>query len=617
MKYFLFVFLFFISSLSALESNKVILNGDEQHIKLTPHISYYLDRDAKLNEHTISSKIIEFKNSTKDQISFGHNHDAYLWITFTLENNSYKNQEYILEYVGNIVYRLDLYDERGSYINSSGAYDLELFQKNIGHTLKVQVPAKSSMTYYIKIQNPISSMMLDLSLWDSSSYVSYKNSYWNIVSFLHGAMFILILYNLMLFFFTRDKSYFYYVLVTSAMLYHELNTTGFILFFPDLMIPYTVNAIHVLVLISFVFIPVFARSFLQLQTLMPRVDTYLKYAPVVLIAVTVLSIYSAIPTILNRLVFVTISISVIVIAFIALYKGVKQARYYVIGWSGVLAAFGGMMLYRAGYFPFNLETFHLPQASIVFEALIFSVGLAARIRYMKEEKEASDSKLILHQKEEKVRLEKKVSQRTKELNKALNIKNLLIKEVHHRVKNNIQIIISLIRLQADVFEDKRIKEAMLVSEQRIKAMGSVHEMLYAHDDISEIDSKEYFESLVDEARFAYDIFENITVTIETEEFLGIDYAIYVGLIINELVTNSYKYAFDSKEGKINISLIYHDGEYTLEINDNGKGGEIIDSDNSLGMMLVDTLVTQQLKGSIETFNDNGMKHILKFKKEVE
>lgn len=616
MRRFVFVFFFVISSLWAVPQSPVVIEGGEEHIKLTPHVSYYLDKDSQLDQHTVRSKDILFKQSSKQRISFGHQYDATLWVTFTLYNSSAKPLEYLLVYDNPLVEDCSLYTETGKLIGSAGILHLKQFRRTLGHSVKLSLPAKTTATYYMKIENHISSMKLELSLWDSGAYIAEKSSHWNVMALFSGAMLILIFYNLMLFVFTGDKSYFYYILVTFAMLIHEVYASAYVLFIPNIPIINSVRGVDLMILVTFVFIPMFARSFLQLQTLMPRIDLYLKYLPIALVFVTLLSVYEVIPTFIHRVFFVVVIMSVIGIAYIALFKGVKQARYYVLGWTVVLVTFISMALSRAGILTFDPEHFHLTTASILFEALVFSIGLAARIRYVKNEKEASDARLILHQKEEKERLEYEVSVRTQELSKALSIKSLLLKEVHHRVKNNMQIIISLLRLQADQFDDKRLQEAMSVSEQRIKSMGSVHEMLYANDDISKINAKEYFSLLAAEARSAYDIGGNVIVTITTNVSLDMERAIYTGLIINELVSNAYKYAFDSKGGEINISLVLDSSEYLLQVQDNGKGGSLIGSSTSLGMLLVKTLVTKQLKGSIVSSTDEGIRHEIRFKEDA-
>lgn len=616
MRYFVSVLFVLISSAWAVTSTPILLDGNEQEINLTPNMLYYLDTKSQSDIDTVRSENMMFKLSNKQRVSFGHQYGSTLWGTFTLHNRSTKSLEYLIEYVYPTVDTFSLYNERGELVDNVGTSQIKNFRKSLGHIIKISLPANTQTTYFMRVKAPSTAMKLELSLWKSEAYTTAKHFQWNIMSFFSGAMVILVLYNLMLFFFTRDSSYIYYVLVTFFILVHEGLTSGYILLFLEPSYFDSTDKVNILVLLSFMFMPFFARSFLQLKRHLPRIDLYLKYLPLLLVVITFLTLYELIPIIVNRLIFIVTQLSLVFIAYWALFIGIKQARYYVLGWSLVLGAFLCMAFNRMGFTTFDPEPYYLTQMAFLLEALIFSAGLAARIRYIKEEKEALDAKLIIQQHQEKERLESEVSIRTEELTKALSVKNMLLKEVHHRVKNNMQVIISLLRLQMDSFDDEKVEEAMSASELRIKAMGNVHEMLYSHEDISEINIKEYFHSLVDEARSAYDIFGNVLVKIETDVILSMEAAVYTGLIINELVSNAYKYAFDSNGGEITVSLLLEGNDHVLRVCDNGKGGELVGSANSLGMNLVQTLVTQQLKGNISTSTDKGVSHTIKFMKEV-
>ena len=616
MRYFLLIFFFFISSVWGDLPKPVVLDGNEKQVKLTPHISFYLDKMSKHDINSIVSKSELFQKSTKEHLSFGHQPDSILWVTFTLQNKTDSELEYIFEYAISTLSNFVLYDEDGSLIGKleDDTSRIKTLKESLGFVLNFSLPPHSTKKYYLKVDNHVSSVKLNLMLWKHYDYNVAKHIHWGLMLLLFGAILILLVYNFSLFIFTRDQSYLYYVFVMSGLLVHEIYVSGFIVFLTDESIFFNSTSIQLMVLFTFVFIPIFTRSFLELKSNMPLIDHYLKYVPLLLLSITLLTIYDLIPLILNRIIFIVTTLSIVIIGYIALFKGVKQAKYYVVGWTVLIISFILMALYRTGLISFDPEYYYLTHIAILFEALIFSIGLAARIKYNKEEKERSDANLILHQEHEKERLENEVSLRTDALTKALEVKNLLIKEVHHRVKNNLQIIISLLRLQVDSFDNKELQEAMLVSEQRINAMSSVHEMLYTQDDISEIKAKEYFNALGNNIQTAYNTFENIIVTIETDVMLNMERAIYTGLIINELLINSFKHAFDKEGGEINISLIQKDTEYILTVKDNGVGGELIGSDKSLGMLLVKTLVTQQLRGSINTINDSGITHTIRFEK---
>ena len=204
------------------------------------------------------------------------------------------------------------------------------------------------------------------------------------------------------------------------------------------------------------------------------------------------------------------------------------------------------------------------------------------------------------------------------LKTSLKEKELLLREIHHRVKNSLQIISSLLSLQASEFDDNLIIEKYKESENRIHTIALIHENLYQSTDISNIDFKNYLEILIDDIMYSYKVDrEMIKTVLDLNDYeLGIETAIPVGLIINELVSNALKHAFKSGEkGEIKIVLEKYDDIYTLTVQDNGIGlpDEIHpENSKSLGLMLVNALVTQlDSKMSFEVKNGTSFKIIFK------
>ncbi|MBZ2166660.1 CHASE4 domain-containing protein [Methanobacterium spitsbergense] len=204
------------------------------------------------------------------------------------------------------------------------------------------------------------------------------------------------------------------------------------------------------------------------------------------------------------------------------------------------------------------------------------------------------------------------------LKTSLKEKELLLREIHHRVKNSLQIISSLLSLQASEFDDNLIIEKYKESENRIHTIALIHENLYQSTDISNIDFKNYLEILIDDIMYSYKVDrEMIKTVLDLNDYeLGIETAIPVGLIINELVSNALKHAFKSGEkGEIKIVLEKYDDTYTLTVQDNGIGlpDEIHpENSKSLGLMLVNALVTQlDGKMSFEVKNGTAFKIIFK------
>lgn len=203
---------------------------------------------------------------------------------------------------------------------------------------------------------------------------------------------------------------------------------------------------------------------------------------------------------------------------------------------------------------------------------------------------------------------------------SLQQKDLLLKEIHHRVKNNLQIISSLIKLQSSHVNDKEIHSLFAESQNRIKTMALIHEKLYRSKDISVIEFYDYIKNLIDSLYVSYGISaERVVPEIEFRSiYLDIDTAIPCGLIINELVSNCLKYAFPNQlKGKIFIDLFESgDMEYKLIIKDNGAGipGNIdFKNTASLGLKLV-KILSEQLGGSVMLNRENGTEFIINFKK---
>jgi two-component sensor histidine kinase len=192
-----------------------------------------------------------------------------------------------------------------------------------------------------------------------------------------------------------------------------------------------------------------------------------------------------------------------------------------------------------------------------------------------------------------------------------------LKEVHHRVKNNLQIISSILNLQSSTVTEQKTLDLLKNSQDRIRSMSLIHELLYQTKDFSTINFSEYIRSIVTNLYQSYTENKKLMMNIDVDSiFLDLDHAIPCGLIINELITNSLKYGFDrDQEGEIAIKLIQVEHLVHLIIRDNGRGiPDHIDFRNteSLGMQLVVSLV-DQIDGEITLESSNGACYVIKFK----
>lgn len=205
------------------------------------------------------------------------------------------------------------------------------------------------------------------------------------------------------------------------------------------------------------------------------------------------------------------------------------------------------------------------------------------------------------------------------IKKSLKEKEVLLKEIHHRVKNNMQIISSLLNLQSGYLKDKVATEALKECQGRIMSMAMIHDNLYQSDALSGIKFSDYIKRQVNNLFHTHGISqERVKVNIDADDvILDIDTAIPCGLIINELITNSLKHAFpDEKEGEISIQMSQNSEGYLLMVKDNGVGlPEDLSAKNAdtLGLLLVNNLVGQ-LDGKLEINQDHGTTFKIAFKK---
>jgi PAS domain S-box-containing protein len=205
------------------------------------------------------------------------------------------------------------------------------------------------------------------------------------------------------------------------------------------------------------------------------------------------------------------------------------------------------------------------------------------------------------------------------LKASLKEKVTLIDEIHHRVKNNMQVMASLIKLQINREDDLKIKDILRENQGRVYAMSAIHESLYQSEHLSEINFKSYLSRLVRMLLQTYAANqEKISYNIDSPDIrLNIDTANPLSLVLNELITNVLKYAFpDDQNGTINIRMLMLKGNSAeLVLSDNGVGmPENFDWDSSdtLGLQLVRNLVELQLGGSIDLSSQNGTQFTIKF-----
>lgn len=212
-----------------------------------------------------------------------------------------------------------------------------------------------------------------------------------------------------------------------------------------------------------------------------------------------------------------------------------------------------------------------------------------------------------------LKMNKKIKSKNETITKALKDRELLLHETHHRVKNNLQMISSLLNLQSKYVKDDNVFEVLQNGRNRVQSMAILHKNLYVGEDLNMVNIQRYFEGLVDSILNSYNKSENdIDLKIDAEKVtMDVESVIPLGLIVNELVTNSLKHAFPKdvkSKPEITLKMSERDDFYTLKVADNGVGmqDDIIENDKkeSFGQRLIRSL-SKKLKASVSITNDNG------------
>jgi len=218
----------------------------------------------------------------------------------------------------------------------------------------------------------------------------------------------------------------------------------------------------------------------------------------------------------------------------------------------------------------------------------------------------------------KKQLSDQLKKKNKVIKSSLKEKEVLLREIHHRVKNNLQIITSLLNMQSRFLNDEKSKEIVNESKNRIKSMSLIHQKLYQEKELTGIETTTYFSELIDSIMQSYGINnENTTIKINVDSLLlDVDTAIPLGLIINELVSNAFKHGITDNSGEFIFKFLYNDNELHVVIKDNGKGIPPhidIDKSKTYGMKLIKSL-SKKLRASIEFKNNKGLEITMKISK---
>jgi len=606
-----FTLIVFILWTATLHAAPVDISQNEQ-ISLLENSTVYLDKKDLDIQEIIKKNL--FQTYPSHYINIGTSQDS-IWIKLKLRNPTQQAIEKLLILTSSLLEHITLYKE-GKLDSPAikGVSNIDTVHTTLLPYFTINLEPNSSQTYYLKVNSFYEPVDFGLKLQDKNEYLAQDRAEQFVNIMLIGMVLALMLYSFLVSFYTKDKSYSFYSFYLFFLVYQQLTYLGLTqIYFPpyfvtiDIAIP--VIKIGLLIITS----SLFAMYFLKIERRPLLHMGYKFFIYISLLEMIVLSfpsLYNLDIVILTGALFIVFNLLAGIFTYLV---GDKQARLFIVGFGIVFASYVLMILDALGITSIMQNFRNLLMFGTAFEALILTLAFADRFIILKEEKEKLDGHLLTETKNRASIIETEVIEKTQELNHALDIKELLIKEVHHRVKNNLQIILSMIRLQNDEIEDEEISKKFIDLENRINAISKTYNMLLFKDDLEEIDMQEYIDSLLADVHNTLHIQEQeICIRTDIDVIVPLRESVYLGLIVNELVTNAYKYAFENNIGSIYISLHHNEEDYILTIEDDGKGFVVDKNKKTLGLKLIHSLVYDQLGGEMEVHTNSRTKYIIRF-----
>ncbi len=451
-----------------------------------------------------------------------------------------------------------------------------------------------------------------------------------------GATLILFLFNMLVFFNTRNRSYLYYaiyIFLWSCLYFALLGMADITLFkeVPHLTIRFGLFAQD----LDFIFYLLFTRSFFQTSIHYKRLDKWIS-------RFIILDLVFLVINFLNLQIFGNYNILNIGISFmllaeliytliivITVLKSKSVIAYYYV--TGVLFLVSFSL---AGYILYTIFKIHtgmvMAEVGSILEFMAFSLALAYQSKQNEIEKRRAQEELVEqlleNRKMQEVysnKLENEVLQRTLRITKqkeevlSRNVllqrnnqeKEIMLAEIHHRVKNNLQVISSILNLQARKLLDETAVKAVEEGRDRVNAIALVHQKLYQNDQWETVKMDDYLSSLIQNIVAAYGQKDNLSIQLDIHELeLDFEKAVSLGLIVNELISNSMKHAFEGIDHPtILISLGLKNGLLKLKVEDNGIGipeGFTVKGQTNFGLKLVH-LSSLNMDAKIDVKSKNG------------
>lgn len=598
---YIILFLFSSTFLLASKSSLILENSS---IYSNFNIDYFIDSTNSSNIEHISEKKELFKKTTSN-FAFGYIKDT-LWLKIELKNIS-NHENFILSINEHFYEKANLYYFDNSWQKIENGFFLSLEKRGVQTpklSYHVDIPKNDSKTIYIELQGKYS-YFGNILIYEKEYFINHQFlSIHTFFIFSFGILAIIAIFYIFLWLNLKEKIYLYYIGYILCAAIYLLNISG-LLAYIDLQ--YYVYKFHSFSGFTVIFLSLFSmiyfntKKHLKLANLILTILNYL----ILLFAIMLFFSYTPWNKLINHVISLS-SIVLIVTATIMYFKGKHHLKYYLFA---ILLYFISVLLFTlmlGGVLEYNFFTRYSYLFAFCIEIAIFTLILANRYNEIKNKQIKTQNQLIDLQNNQNELLEKEVIKQTENLqitNEKLSIlvkeRELLIKEVFHRVKNNFHIINAFLWFESKKEENKSNFSELI---NRIKSMSLIHEHLCNSKNLADIDIKEYLDELIKTIVQTYNT-DNIITDVEVDSFhIDFEYIMLLGMIINEIISNSIKHHPKNTDILLNISCLKKEERIFLTIKDNGIGFSKHDS-SGLGIELIKDF-TNKLPESKYSFTKN-------------
>lgn len=581
------LFFIFYTSLFA---DTFVINQANPYNKF--EMNYLKDESSNLSINEIVNQ--EFKENTKNNFNLGF-HKGSIWFKFDLKNST-NFENFILTLNEHFYEKANLYYEKDNKIEqlTNSLFTL-IDQREVKSNIlafNIDLPKEQIKTIYLELEGKYA-YFGKVEVFEKDYFYARQSIGINtLFTFVLGVIFVLIFFTLFLYTKTKEKIYLYYLGYSVFLFIYISNITGLLVFIDLQKYMYD---LHLSAAFCIGFMILLSKEYLETKKYLPNFDKILVFLSIPFFILGILLLFSYQPW--NKYInnyLGLICVLLIIVSAIVYFKGHKQSKYYTLAMVIYLVSIVLLTLMIIGVLEYSYLTRYGFIVGIVIEMLFFSYLLANRYLLAKEKVQNY--------------LEEEVNTRTKELNVILQERELLLKELHHRVKNNFHMLIGMLWIEQKKEDFSKENISLLI--HRIESMAMIHEFLHQSNNLENINLKIYLEKIISNISLGYNI-SKIKIDIKQIN-VKYDVATSLGIIINEVLSNALKHNKKIENLLIEIYVNKNiSNKICIVIKDNGKGFNK-ENPTGLGLKLINQFCKKLPNSKYDFSFENGTKFELEF-----